>query len=101
MFGKRPFGCEDGELTLTFAPSLPDYLVGEALRVTAMFLGKTKVCYHLPECRDYFPGSYEVSGIQLVYRSGAKAQVAHGTLRGRMAADVREGLVAAIEVHLS
>lgn len=101
MFGKRPFGCEDGELTLTFAPLLPGYLVGEALRVTAMFLGKTKVCYHLPECRDYFPGSYEVSRMELVYRNGTKAQVANGTLRGRTAADVREGLVAAIEVHLS
>ena len=30
-----------------FAPVIPGYLVGKDLKVSAMFLGKTKVVYHL------------------------------------------------------
>ncbi len=99
MFGARPFTMED-ELSLTFAPTIPSYLIGEDKTIGAMLLGKCQVTYTFEDQGDFFPGNYRVEKMQLTYKNKAKAQVNGAVLHGRMAEDVREGLVTSIEVKV-
>ena len=70
MFGNDPFIYEDGEIKLNLAPVIPEYLVGDDLKVTAKFMGSTIVNYHLNEKRAYIPGSYRITGVQGRYKDG-------------------------------
>lgn len=99
MFG-RLFTVEEGRLTLTFAPTLPAYLVGRDRRVEAMLLGTTRVTYETAETRDYFPGNYTVADMELSYCDGSSYRTAQGTLIGAAAEDVRSGRVAEIRIKL-
>lgn len=99
MFG-RLFSYENGELTLTFTPVLPKYLVGEEKKVEAVFLGSTRVIYEMKETRDYFPGSYEVASLELLYKDGSTFKTAQGCLSGSAAEDIRNGKVSKIMVKL-
>ena len=100
MFGARPFQVREGELTLEFAPALPDYLIGEGGTVEAVFLGETKVIYHMVEKRDYIPGEYRITGYELTYRDGTKVCVEEPVIAGQAAHDVRGGMVDEIQVHM-
>ena len=101
MFGRTPFTYENGELCFKLAPMLPEYLIGDNRLVSAVLLGKTTVHYHLAEACDHFPGNYTVTGMELVYGNGNKAQILGDVVRGQMAEDVRDGLVTSIEVQIS
>lgn len=101
MFGLRPFAVQDGKLTLTFAPVLPAYLIGEARRIEAVFLGKTPVCYHLGEAKDYLPGDYEVTEITLEYADGVQKKIRGSVLEEELAKAVRDGEIARIDVVIS
>ena len=100
MFGLHPFAVKDGKLTLTFAPVLPAYLIGEEKRIEAVFLGKIPVCYRLSEKKDYIPGNYEVEEVILTDQDGGQEKIAGGVLGEKQAADVRDGKIARIEVVL-
>lgn len=100
MFGEKPFTVEDGELVFAVRPVIPARLVGEKRHISAMLLGSTRVSYALSDGGDYFPGGYEVSGLELTYRNGSSAEVKGPAVRGRMAEDIRDQLVEAIAVNL-
>lgn len=100
MFGNL-FSYKNGELTASFAPVLPEYLVGEGKRVEAMLLGQTKVIYEMEETRDYFPGNYQVASLELVYKDGSIFKTAQNVLSGTTAEDVRSGKIRQIHVQLS
>ena len=100
MFGKL-FTVEDGKLKLTFAPVLPAYLVGEGRRVEAMLLGDTRVIYSTAETRDYFPGNYNVTDMELFYRDGSCYRTVQNALTGTTAEDVRSGKVKEIQIRLA
>lgn len=99
MFGKL-FTYENGELQLTFAPALPAYLVGEGKRVEAVLLGDTKVVYETAENKDYFPGEYKITSLELQYKDGSSYKAAAEVLTGSVAEDVRNGKVAQITAKL-
>lgn len=101
MFGLQPFAVQDGKLTLTFAPALPAYLIGEGRQVEAVFLGKIPVCYHLAEQKDYLPDGYEVKEIALTRGDGAQTKVEGGVLPEEWAKAVRDGEVSRIDVTVS
>ncbi len=101
MFGLHPFVMQDGKLTLTFAPTLPAYLIGEDRQVEAVFLGKIPVRYHLAEQKEYLPGSYEVTEIVLTCGDGVQKNVNGGVLDEEWAKAVRDGEIAGIDVSIS
>ncbi len=100
MFGLHPFAVKDGKLTLTFSPLVPSYLIGEEGRIETTFLGKTKVVYHLAEKKDYIPGEYEVTQIQLYDAAGKEQTVEGGTLSGKEAEALRSGEIERVEVMI-
>lgn len=99
MFGNL-FTCEDGVLTVRFAPALPKYLVGETRRVETVLLGHTKVIYEMDETKDYFPGGYRVGSLELCYQDGSRYQTVQGALVGSVAEDLRSGKVSQVKVQL-
>ena len=70
MFGKNLFTVENGELTLKFAPTIPEYLIGEEKKIEASFLGSTPVEYHLADAHSFYPGNYQVGAIEIHWKSG-------------------------------
>ena len=100
MFGNL-FSYENGELTASFKPVLPEYLVGEEKHVEAMLLGQTRVIYEMEETRDYFPGNYKITSLELVYKDGSIFKTTQGVLTGTTAQDVRNGMIRQIKVRLS
>ena len=100
MFGLHPFAVKGGELTLTFSPLIPSYLIGEEKRIETTFLGKTKVIYRLAEKKDYLPGEYEVTLIQLYDAAGKEQNVEGGTLSGKAAEALRSGEIEKVEIMI-
>lgn len=100
MFGLHPFTVKDGKLALTFAPVLPAYLIGDGKQVEAVFLGKIPVCYHLAEQKDYLPGNYEVTEIELICSNGERKKIEGGVLEEDLAKAVRDGEIERMEVWL-
>lgn len=60
LFGARPFAQTENGTELRLQPCIPKYLIGEDRTMEATFLGKSRVIYHFAECRDYFPGEYQI-----------------------------------------
>ncbi len=100
MFGKQPFSYHNGELSLSFAPALPDYLIGESKNVSAMFLGTTMVTYQLPDTDSLIPGCYVITSITLGMDHGDKITVEGDTLNNEYAQKVRKGLIKDIQVTI-
>lgn len=100
MFGKQPFTAEDGKLNLRFQPAIPKYLVGKKKQVTAMFLSRIPVTYHMKEEADYIPGQYEITSIDVVYEGGSHYTTTDGTISGKLAEDIRKQKVSAIHIEL-
>ena len=99
MFGKNPFYVENGELILNPEPALPSYLVEENSIVEAIFLGATRVVYHIGEKKDYIPGAYQVTECTLEYSNGSMLHMGQARLNGKLARDVRDGMVK--EMHIT
>ena len=99
MFGRRPFTYDGETLKLTFAPVIPGYLVGKDLKVSAMFLGKTKVVYHLSGQRDFYPGNYEIAEIEIAYRNRSRMH-SRGSIEGDAARMIRDGLAETIAITI-
>ncbi len=95
MFGDQPFTMEEGTLVCSLQPALPGWLIGKDLTVSAVFLGKTKVVYHLPDQEDLIPGGYRVEKI-LLDGQEAPAQ----KIFGESAESIRNGAVSRVEVWI-
>lgn len=100
MFGKTPFYVENGELVLKPEPALPSYLVEENGVVEAVFLGETRLVYHVGEKKDYIPGAYQVTECTLEYSNGSMLHMGQAQLNGKLARDVRDGMVKEIHITL-
>lgn len=100
MFGRNPFTVQGGELVLQLEPALPEYLVEAGQTVEAVFLGETKVTYRIGDKKDYFPGEYVITECELEYKDGSVMNAGQFEIRGKLAQDVRSGLVKEIRVTL-
>ena len=100
MFGATPFTAKGDELTVSFCPILPAYLIGKNQRVSAKFLGKTWVTYYTKEQKDYFPGNYEVTDISLTYDDGHTEKVSGNEINGAQAHALREGKIIRAEIRI-
>lgn len=100
MFGEKPFKDEAGTLCLSFDPVILDYLVGDELTVSASFLTDTKVTYHLPKKKDYFPGNYRITEMTICFKDGTVSRVSQNAIYGQNALDIREQKAAAIDVTI-
>ncbi len=97
MFGRNPFMVQGGELVLRLEPALPEYLVEAGKTVEAVFLGETKVIYQIGEKKDYIPGEYVIAECELEYKDGSSVCAGQPAIKGKLAEDVRGGLVK--EIH--
>ncbi|WP_426348738.1 hypothetical protein ACPWSR_13410 [Alloiococcus sp. CFN-8] len=100
LFGLKPFSLKEGKTSLTFAPTIPDYLIDENKRIEAMFLGAVKVSYILSEKKSYIPGEYSIEELVLNYKNGEVYKNTHGALGEKEALEVREGFVDSIVIKL-
>lgn len=100
MFGKNPFVVEGGELVLKFKPILPSYLLEEKGTVEAVFLGETKVTYHIGEKKDYIPDEYQITECVLEYKDGSVLYTGQSKIIGNLAKDVRNNKVEHIHITL-
>ena len=100
MFGRNPFTVRGGELVLKLEPALPAYLVEEDKTVEAVFLGETKVVYSIGKKKDYIPGGYQITECELEYKDGSSLRMEQSEIVGRLAQDVRSGLVEKIHITL-
>ncbi|MBP5153071.1 MAG: hypothetical protein ILP13_09195, partial [Lachnospiraceae bacterium] len=100
FFGSKPFTYENGSLNLSFAPTIPSYLLNEERKVTVMFLGSTPVTYEFDETADYIPGNYHVEGITLTYKNGTVVNLTGGKITGPAAEDVRCSRVSGLKVSI-
>lgn len=100
MFGKTPFHCEGGELTLSFAPVIPEYLIDEKKQIQAMFLGTTTVVYHLPDEKAFYPGTYSTQEIEVIWKDGTELENKAPLLGQNCAEKIRNGEAAEIHVYL-
>lgn len=99
MIGENPFTVEDGELTLSFAPALPAYLLPADEPVKCKFLGDVEVNYHFKEVKDVMPGHTTIEKIELVYKCGRFHMAEGNKLIGELAEDVRNHQVKAIHIY--
>lgn len=100
MFGEKPFAVENGKLSLSFAPLMPAYLIGEDRQIEVMFLGHTPVLYRFEEQKDYIPGNYEITGMELAFTDGRVEKTDGAILLEKEAAAVRAGEVKQIVVRV-
>lgn len=100
MFGKQPFTAEGGKLNLRLQPAIPKYLIGKEKQVTAMFLSKIPVTYHMAEQKEYIPGQYKISSVDVVYEGGSHYTTTESVISGKLAEDIRKQKVSAIHMEL-
>lgn len=100
MFGRQPFFMQDGKLTLKFAPAVPKYLIGEKKTVSAMFLSTIPVTYHMEEEKDYYPGSYQILSVDVLYADRKHYTTTEGSISGKLAEDVRDKKVSEIHINI-
>ena len=96
MFGQSLFSySEDEGLIFAPKPTVPEYLIGDDKTIGTTLLGVTEVTYKLPSKKDFIPGEYSVTGINIDGRL-----VAGSYLSGSDAEAVRSGTVKRIEITL-
>lgn len=101
MFGQKVFRVEKGELVLGLEPLLPAYLLGKRDTVEAVFLGKTRVIYHVKNTgKDYIPGEYQITEYRLYTKDGKVQNIYSNVISGSAAQAVRAGDISKIEVYM-
>lgn len=99
MFGLAPFEMKE-ELTCRFSPLIPDYLIGDDHKISAVFMGSMKVTYNLPDGESFYPGNYKIASITLKSSNRTAVTIQGGEIHGRLAEDVRNGMYESIEVNI-
>lgn len=100
LFGKKPFRLTEGQLELSLQPAIPSYLIPEDGTLSAMFLGVTKLTYHLSGVTHLIPEHYHITRYRLQYADGAKEQFEYERLPGVAARRVRAGDVKELHVWI-
>lgn len=101
MAGEKVFGYENGELSLTLAPILPEWLFGEDGKVSFRFLGKTLVTYINPQKRNTY-GENGVKPVKYVIKpdDGGTVEIHGPTVPAPYSEMIRDCKIANIEVTL-
>lgn len=99
FFGRAPFECASGGLTLRLAPTLPERLIPESASVSAMFLGRTMVTYHLPARENISPQTHHAVSYRLRF-SGEERVIKAERLSEKEARAIRDGLCTSMEVTI-
>lgn len=100
FFGKELFSCDKEELTLTFAPAIPSWMIREDSTVEACFMSNTMTVYHMDKKEDYFPGDYETEEITVLYSNGEKTVCKGNKIKGQNAHRIRKGEAERIDISL-
>lgn len=101
MFGQKVFRMEKGELVLEFEPLLPAYLLGKRDTLEAVFLGKTRVVYHVKHAeKNYIPGAYQITEYRLSTGDGTVQSIYSNVISGKTAQAIRNGEITKIEVYM-
>lgn len=101
MFGQKVFRMEQGELVLGLEPLIPAYLLGKHDTMEAVFLGKTRVIYHVKDTeKDYIPGEYQITEYRLSTSDGRVQNIYSKVISGKAAQAVRNGEITKIEVYM-
>jgi hypothetical protein len=101
MLGRTLFTMKDDQLTLTLAPTLPDYLTQGCTAIEATLLGKTRVIYHIQPGKTYLPGQYALTGMTVRWQDGSQSMFEDGQPTGEAAQRIRRQEAAVIEVTLN
>ena len=101
MIGEHPFTVENGELTLSFNPAVPEYLIGEDCQLQCQFLGDIQVVYHFKTRKDIIPGKAKVENLKLIYKDGSDCKIGVHKLIGKLAEDVRNHKVSEINIQVT
>jgi len=101
MHGRTPFCSAEEGLVCTFMPAVPDYLIPENLELRSRFLGTTEVVYRQDRKVSLIPGQYTAEKTEILFADGRKQTVPGGSIRGKMAEELRAGKVAEIVVQIS
>ena len=99
MFGRNCFENRNGELHLTFSPSIPEYLIPENRIIETTFLGSVETRYHLKKKEALIPGKYEIAEIVVTDADGEEKSYI-SSIDGEEAKKIREGLVKKIDVYI-
>jgi len=99
MFGRNCFENRNGELHLTFSPSIPEYLIPENRIIETTFLGSVETRYHLKKKEALIPGKYKISEIVVTDADGVEKSYT-SSVDGDEAIKIREGRVKKIDVYI-
>ena len=101
FFGPEPFSCgSEGKLKMKLQPCIPSYLVPSDKKVSAVFLGRTKVTYELEGLEEAVPGRYQTASYELEDGTGLRSVYETEELPAEPALQVREGKIKAIKAVL-
>lgn len=101
MFGQKVFRMEKDELVLGLEPLIPAYLLGKYDTMEAVFLGKTRIIYHVKNAeKDYIPGEYQITEYRLSTSDGRVQNIYSNVISGKAAQAVRNGEITKIEVYM-
>ena len=100
FIGERPFRMENGELCLTLAPFVPQYLMPGDGCVGATLLGSVAVTYHAMGLPRLMPGETRVREYVLHLADGGDIRITGTAISGGQAEAVRAGRVASIEAYM-
>ena len=98
FFGQQPFRLENGQLSLVFAPFIPEYLMAQQL--TCTFLGHTAVTYHCGSLPQLQPGITRPVRYDLTWRDSRRETWMGSSLPETVALAVREGSITDIQVFM-
>jgi hypothetical protein len=99
FFGQTPFRMDNGLLTLSFDPFVPEYLMAETISCT--FLGHTAVTYHCAGLPRLEPGVTAVTGYTLTRQDGRQVSYEGPVLPQDAAEAVRSGAVTDMQVFMA
>ncbi len=103
FFGRDVFTLEDGELTFRPQPAIPEYLISEEggkYEVSSTLLGHVRVTYDFAAKKDYFPGKYEITSIEVNYADGSEETFEGAALKGDAAKRLRDGDIKALTIKV-
>ncbi|SEA82830.1 hypothetical protein SAMN02910384_02445 [Pseudobutyrivibrio sp. ACV-2] len=104
FFGKSLFTENDGEFAFTPRPAIPEYLIAEEdgkYFVETTMLGFTKMCLEFSDKRDYIPGEYDITGIDVEFNDGTSVSVEGDTIAADSALKIRDRCAKSVTIKMT
>ena len=103
FFGRNVFSMEDGNLCFKPEPAIPEYLISDEIgkyTVMSTLLGRTAVTYEFAAKKDYVPGGYEITDMNVEYSDGSSEEHQGPVIEGAAAEKIRNGEAKAITIRI-